>query len=79
MKSRPPSETLYNQQALQLVSPWRTSARTSYVQGGSVTIFMAQLEIDTIPLVGRWQSDTIFRYLHRTAKSFTEVLSAEMF
>ena len=47
--------------------------------GGSVAIFMAQLEIDTIPLVGRWQSDTIFRYLHRTAKSFTEVLSAEMF
>ena len=40
---------------------------------------MAWVDPDTIRLVGRWRSDTMIRYLHMTAKSFTEGLSAKMF
>ena len=42
-------------------------------------LIMAQVDPDTIRLVGRWRSDTIIHYLHTTAKLFIEVLSAEMF
>ena len=40
---------------------------------------MARVDPDTICLVGMWQSDTILRYFHTTAKSFTEGLSDKMF
>ena len=40
---------------------------------------MVRVDPYTISLVGRWQSDTILRYLHTTEKSFTEGLSAKMF
>ena len=40
---------------------------------------MARVDPDTINLVGRWRSDTILRYLHTTAKSFTEGLLVKMF
>ena len=42
--------------------------------GGSVVIFMVRVDPDTIHLVGRWWSDTIIRYLHTMAKSFTKGL-----
>ena len=40
---------------------------------------MAQVDTDAIHLVERWRSNTIIRYIHTTEKSFTEVLSANMF
>ena len=40
---------------------------------------MARVEPYTIRLVGMCSSDTILRYLHMTAKSFTKGLSAKMF
>ena len=40
---------------------------------------MVQVDPDTIRLVGRWRSDTIFCHLHMKAMSFTEVLSANLF
>ena len=47
--------------------------------GGGVSLLMAQVDPDTICLVGRWLSDKILRYLHTTAKSFTEGLLAKIF
>ena len=47
--------------------------------GGCMALHMAQVDPYTIRLVGRYRSDTIIHYLHMTAKSFTEVLSANMF
>ena len=40
---------------------------------------MAQVDPDTTRLVGRWHIDTMLRYLHTTAKSFTDVLTIQMF
>ena len=40
---------------------------------------MARVYLDIICLVGRWQRNTMLRYLHTTEKSFTEGLSANMF
>ena len=40
---------------------------------------MVWLNPDIISLVVRWWSDTIIRYLHTTAKSFTESLLVKMF
>ena len=54
------------------------SARSLRV-GGGMDLFMARLDPDTIHLVGRWRSDTMLRYLHTTANSFTEGLSAKFF
>ena len=42
-------------------------------------LLIAQVEPDTIRLVGRWRINTLLRYLHTTAKSFTEGLAAKMF
>ena len=53
--------------------------RAPSVQWGGMDIIMAQVDPDTIRLVGRWQSDTILRYLHKRAKIFTEGLSSNMF
>ena len=44
-----------------------------------MNLLMARLDPDTIRLVGRWKSNTMLRYLHTTAKSFTEGLSAKRF
>ena len=44
-----------------------------------MTLLMVQVDPNTIRLVGRWRSDTILRYLHTTAKSFTEGLLVKMF
>ena len=46
---------------------------------GAMAILMARVDPDTIRLVRSWQSDTMLRYLHTTAKSFTKGLSAKMF
>ena len=42
-------------------------------------LLIAQVDPDTIHLVGRWRSDTIIRYLHMTSKIITKGLLAEMF
>ena len=48
-------------------------------RGGGVALLMARLDPDTIRLVVRWLRETILRYLHMTAKSFTEGLFVKMF
>ena len=42
--------------------------------GGGMDLLVAWAEPDTIRLVGMWRSNTMFRYLHTTEKSFTEGL-----
>ena len=44
-----------------------------------MAILIARVEPYTIRLVGRWRSNTIIHYLHKTAKSFTEGLLVKMF
>ena len=44
-----------------------------------MAILVAQVDPDTIRLLGRWRSDTMLRYLHTTVKSFTKGLSAKIF
>ena len=39
---------------------------------------MVHVDTDTIRLVGRWRSDVMLRYLHTTAKTFTEGLASRM-
>ena len=51
----------------------------SLCTGGVMDLLMAWVDPYTIRLVGRWWSDTMLRYLHTTAKSFTEGLWAKMF
>ena len=46
--------------------------------GGAMALLMACVETDTIRLVGRWRSDVMLRYLHLTAKTFTEGLASQM-
>ena len=43
-----------------------------------MALLMARVDTDTIRLVGRWRSDVMLRYLHTTAKSFTEGLASRM-
>ena len=43
-----------------------------------MALLLAWVDTETIRLVGRWQSNTILRYLNMTAKSFTQVLAARM-
>ena len=47
--------------------------------GGGMALLMSRVDPYTIHLVGRWRSNTMLHYLHRTAKSFTKGLSAKMF
>ena len=47
--------------------------------GRAMALLMARVDPDTIRLVGMWQSNTMLRYLHTTAKNFTEGLSEKMF
>ena len=54
------------------------SAR-SLQAGGAMDLLMARVDPYIIRLVGRWRSDTMLRYLHTTANSFTEGISEEMF
>ena len=44
-----------------------------------MALLIVWVEPDTIRLEGRWRSNTILRYLHTTANSFTQGLSAKMF
>ena len=44
-----------------------------------MALLMAQVDPDTIHLVGWWRSDTMLHYLHTTAKTFTKGLSAKIF
>ena len=62
-----------------MVSLRQNSAHAPSVQGGGMDLLMARVDPDTIRLVGRWCSYTMLRYLHMTAKSFTEGLSDKMF
>ena len=44
-----------------------------------MALLMAQVDPDTICMVGRWRSNTMLRYLHTTAKRFTEGIDAIFF
>ena len=46
--------------------------------GGTMALLMARVDTDKIRLVGRWRSDIMLRYLHRTAQTFTEGLASRM-
>ena len=46
--------------------------------GGAIALLMARIDTDTIRLVGMWRSDVMLRYLHTTAKIFTEVFALRM-
>ena len=46
--------------------------------GGAMALLLAQVDKDTIRLMGRWCSNIILRYLHMTAQTFTEGLTARM-
>ena len=41
-------------------------------------VLMARIDIDTIHLMGRWRSDEMLRYVHKTLEMFTEGLTARM-
>ena len=42
-------------------------------------LLAAQIDLDTIRLVGRWRNDKMLRYLHTTSKSFMDDLAVCMF
>ena len=44
-----------------------------------MALLMVWVEPDTIRLVGGWRSNMMLRYLHTTAKSFTEGLAVKKF
>ena len=50
----------------------------SLCTGGVMALLMAQVDPDTILMVGMWRSDKMLRYLHKKAKSFAEGLAAKM-
>ena len=77
--SRPPSEPSSEQQSCQSASPRQTSAHAPSVQGCGVDLLISLVDPDTIRLVRRWCSNTMIRYLHMRAKSFTKGLSDKMF
>ena len=58
-------------------TPDNGSAR-SMRAGGAMALLMARVDTDKIRLVGRWRSNAILRYLHRTAQTVTEGLTAYM-
>ena len=43
-----------------------------------MALLMERVNTDTIRLVGRWSSDIILRYLHKTAQTFIEGLALRM-
>ena len=43
-----------------------------------MALLMARKNPDTIRLVGRWRRNTMIRYLHTTANSFTKGLSEKI-
>ena len=49
------------------------------VHEGRWLLFMARVDPDTTRLMRRWSSDTILRYIHTTAKIFTDGLAIRMF
>ena len=58
-------------------TPEDVSAR-SMRAGGAMDLLMARVDTDMIRLVGRWLSNVMLRYLHTTAKKFTEGLESRM-
>ena len=54
------------------------SARSIHV-GGAMALLMERVEPDAIRLLGRWQRDTMLRYLHMTDKIFTEGMAVKIF
>ena len=58
-------------------TPDDVSAR-SMRAGGAMAILMSRVGTDTIRLVGRWRSNVMLRYLHTTAKTFTEGVASRM-
>ena len=57
----------------------KTNVNAQYLHAGSaMAILLEWFYTDTIRLVGRWQSNTVIRYLHITTNSFTQGLSACM-
>ena len=58
-------------------TPDNVSAR-SMQAGCTMALLMARVNTYTIRLVGRWCSDSMIRYLHTTAQTFTEGIAARM-
>jgi hypothetical protein len=46
--------------------------------GGATALFCAGVSIDQIRLLGRWQSDTVFRYLHAQALPTLDAIAQRM-
>ena len=43
-----------------------------------MALLMERVDTDMIRLMGSWRSDVMLRYLHTTAKTFTEGLASRM-
>ena len=50
------------------------SMRSLSAGGGGMALLMARVDPYNTRLVGRWRSNAMLHYLHRTAKSFTKGL-----
>ena len=46
--------------------------------GGAMALLRTCVDTNTIRLMGRWRSDDMLRYLHTTAKTFTEGITSRM-
>jgi hypothetical protein len=46
--------------------------------GGATALFIAGVPIETIRLLGRWQSDTVFRYIHAQALPILDATAQRM-
>ena len=58
-------------------TPDDASAR-SMRNGGTMALLMECVDTDTIRLVGRWRRNAMISYLHTTAQTLTEGLTACM-
>lgn len=46
--------------------------------GGAMALLCGKIDTDTIRLVGRWKSETVFRYLHAQATPLVRDLAKVM-
>lgn len=60
------------------IAPEEIDAR-SLRAGGATALLCAQVDPNSIQLMGRWRSDAMIRYLHIAAKSTLEQYAAKMF
>lgn len=60
------------------INPAELTAR-SLRAGGAMALLCANVDFDSIKLVGRWKSDTMVKYLHAQAQPIMQRLSARMF